>query len=167
MALKVTPTGGTLGGGASVAASEFRVMSAVTVEVPPGVVGFGDALVVNTIHGLASRLAAPVPPSAIWRASATGAADAWTKVATPPVVLEIDCFGTVYKRAGGVAHDAIEVRLVGRNGSGKLERIEGDAGAGIGEAVARKRIRENQRSFCAPRVGSVLTEPLKPVNAKP
>src|SRR4030095_6389636 len=63
VALKVTPTGGTLGGGVSVALAEFCVMSAVTVEVAPGVVGFGDALVVSLIHGLPSRLAAPVPPS--------------------------------------------------------------------------------------------------------
>src|SRR5689334_19553139 len=46
---------------AGTTASEFFVMSAVTVEFPPGVIGLGEALMPRTIHGLKS---APEPVTA-------------------------------------------------------------------------------------------------------
>src|ERR1043165_4243433 len=41
--------------------SELCVKSAVTVEVPPGVIGFGEAETPRTSQGLKSVVAAPVP----------------------------------------------------------------------------------------------------------
>jgi hypothetical protein len=49
----VTPGGET--------AFELNLMSAVTVELPPGGIGFGEALTPRTIHGL---LSTPVPETA-------------------------------------------------------------------------------------------------------
>src|SRR5688500_10328292 len=40
---------------------ELRLMSAVTVELPPGVIEFGLADTFRTIHGLKSTDAAPAP----------------------------------------------------------------------------------------------------------
>ena len=39
---------------------ELWVMSAVTVLMPPGVIGFGDALIWSTIHGSASTVPLPL-----------------------------------------------------------------------------------------------------------
>ena len=61
VALKDTGISGT-GPPAGVAAAELCVISAVTVESPPGVVGFGEALVPSTIHGSASTAAVPLRP---------------------------------------------------------------------------------------------------------
>src|SRR5262252_6485965 len=61
VALKVTPTGGTKVVTEGATALELMVMSAVTVEFSSGGIGFGAALTPRTIHGLASRFAAPVP----------------------------------------------------------------------------------------------------------
>src|SRR5882724_1828369 len=61
VALKATLTGGTKIVVEGTALSELCVISAVTVELPPGVVGLGEALVPSTIQGLESST--PVLPA--------------------------------------------------------------------------------------------------------
>src|ERR1700704_1964139 len=86
VAEKATPTGGTKVVSDGTALSELWVMSAVTVEVPPGVIWFGDALTPRTIHGLKSRpapdaVSQPVPPGPALQPHQLF----WTSIVSAPV----------------------------------------------------------------------------------
>ena len=99
VAVKFTPTWGTKSTAEARTLAELCLMSAVTVVVPPGPIGLGEALVPKTIQGF--ERAVPV-----WLSQPAGARPG---IAAPPVVLGVYRGGGQVIQGRNIANQAIEI----------------------------------------------------------